>query len=324
MAADGRDRDGRAETLDASVLVATRGRAALLGATLAHLARQVTDGLRWEVVVVDNGGDDATAAVLAQARAALPLVVLAEPRPGKNRALNRALAVARGALLVFTDDDVEPGPRWLAEYVGAARRWPAYAVFGGPVTPRLPATAPPWLATHAFAVAAFARFEPGVAEGPCASLPFGPNYAVRAARMAGLAFREDLGSQGNANDLMGGETELLQRLAGAGAQAVFVPSARVAHVIEPHQTTPDWLFRRAFRHGRTYRHLHGDARRRVLASSRLCARLAARWLAHRFAARVGERARIDAGIKLFHARGQLYEHARARPATRRIAGLLLP
>jgi glycosyltransferase involved in cell wall biosynthesis len=313
---------GEDVTLDVSVLLATRRRADLLRSTLAHLARQVTDGLRWEVIVVDNGGDDATAAVLAAAHDALPLIVLAEPRTGKNRALNRALPVARGALFVFTDDDVEPVPRWLAEHAGAAGRWPSHAIFSGPIVPRLPPSAPPWLATHAFAVAAFARFEPAAIEGPCPSLPFGANFAVRARRMEGVRFREDMGSQGGTSDLMGGETELLQRFAAAGECPVFVPSAGIAHVIEPHQTTPEWLLRRAFRHGRTYRRLQGAAHPRTLASSRLWARLAARWVVHAFAA--GERARLEADIKLFQARGQLYEHALARPAMRRMAERLLP
>jgi hypothetical protein len=319
----GRDRTD--DALDVSVLMATRNRADLLRATLTHLARQATDGLRWEVVVVDNNGsDDGTAAVLAAARAALPLVVLSEPRPGKNRAMNRALSVARGTLLVFTDDDVEPVPRWLVEYAGAASRWPSNPVFGGPITPRLPPTAPSWLATHPFAVAAFGRLEPAVVEGPCASQPFGANYAVRAGRMAGLAFREDFGPQGGgAKDLMGGETELLQRLFAAGERTVFVPTAGICHLIQPHQTTPEWLFQRAFRHGRTYRRLH-RTRRRVLDSSRLCARFAARWLAHALATWTGDQARVDANIKFFQARGQLYEYALARTATRRLADLLLP
>jgi GT2 family glycosyltransferase len=142
--------------------------------------------------------------------------------------------------------------------------------------------------------------------------------------MAGLAFREDFGTQGGALDLMGGETELLQRLAAAGEQAVFVPTARISHVVGPHQMKPEWLFQRAFRHGRTYRRLNVDMRRRASTSSRLWARFAVRWLAHALATRAGERARIEAGIKLFHTRGQLYEHALVRPATRRGAGLLLP
>jgi len=312
--------------LDVSVLIATRDRAPLLEATLGHLARQATNGLRWEVIVVDNGSTDATAAVLARAADALPLRALAEPQPGKNRALNRALPAARGALLVFTDDDVEPVPRWLAEYAGAARRWTAHAVFGGPVIPRLPIGTPDWLRDHAFTVAAFARWEPQAAEGPCATMPFGPNYAVRARRMDGTTFREDLGSQGGASDLMGGETELLNRLAAAGERVVFVPSASLRHVIEPHQTTPEWLLRRAFRAGRTYRRLHPEAGapRLLGVPADLWARLAFRWVSHAVAARRGERARLEAGIKLFKARGHVYECAHHRPATRRLAERLLP
>ncbi len=314
----------RADALDASVIVATRSRAHLLRATLARLGQQVTGELRWEVVVVDNndGGDDGTLAVLAAARATLPLVVLRESRPGKNRAMNRALPVARGKLLVFTDDDVEPVPHWLAEYVGAARRWPSHAVFGGPIVPRLPSTAPSWLATHAFAAAAFGRFEPAADEGPCTTLPFGSNLAIRAGRMAGLTFNEDFGTQGGRTDLMGAETELLLRLVAAGERSVFVPGARIAHVIEPHQTTPEWLFERAFRHGRTYLRLQGG--RHPLISARLGARLAIRWLGDKLATRSNEHARIDAGIKLFHARGQLYEYLLGRPSTERVAACLLP
>src|SRR4051812_20676605 len=103
-------------TLDASVLIATRNRPAQLAETLGYLARQASDGVRFEVIVADNGGDAATAAVLADARAALDVVAVVEPRPGKNRALNRALPRARGALLVFTDDDVEPRAGWLAAH----------------------------------------------------------------------------------------------------------------------------------------------------------------------------------------------------------------
>ena len=73
-----------------SVLIATRDRAASLARTLASLARQVAPGLSWELVVVDNGSRDDTRLVLDRFANALPLVVLSEPRAGKNRGLNRA------------------------------------------------------------------------------------------------------------------------------------------------------------------------------------------------------------------------------------------
>src|SRR4029078_5463557 len=91
---------------------------------------------------------DATPAVLNRARSRLPLTILHEPKPGKNGALNRAIDAARGRLLVFTDDDVEPDSRWVAEYVAAADRWPADSIFCGPVIPRFSPETPEWLTTH--------------------------------------------------------------------------------------------------------------------------------------------------------------------------------
>src|SRR5262249_61120030 len=204
---------------------------------------------------------DATPAVLARARSRLPLIALHEPRPGKNYAVNRALAAARGELLIFTDDDVEPDPRWVAEHVAAARRWPDHAIFGGPVIPKLPPETPAWIREHPrLAAGAFAAWEPAREEGPCDAPPYGPNFAIRARRLDGVHFSEALGSKGADTDLMGGETELLRRLHEAGDGVIFVPSAPVHHVITPAQLERGWLLRRWFRIGRTAARLDPDTR----------------------------------------------------------------
>ena len=75
---------------DLSVLIATRDRAGSLARTLDSLVAQEISGLDWELLVVDNGSSDETPAVLARFAKTLPLFALAELRPGKNRALNRA------------------------------------------------------------------------------------------------------------------------------------------------------------------------------------------------------------------------------------------
>jgi hypothetical protein len=134
-----------------------------------------------------------------------------------------------------------------------------------------------------------------------------------------------MGSQGGATDVMGGETELLLRLAAAGERALFVPSAGVVHVIEPHQMTAAWLACRAFRQGRTFARLRPDGVGRILgAPARLWGMLAVRYVRRMAAARRGERARLETAMKILHARGQLYERMRARPAAERFAGFLLP
>ena len=98
--------------------------------------------------------------VLERAQRQLPLIVLSEPVAGKNLALNRALARARGSLLLFTDDDGEPTAAWLANHLAAMRRYPETNVFAGPVVPSLPLDAPEWLRSHHFASGFYGRFEP--------------------------------------------------------------------------------------------------------------------------------------------------------------------
>lgn len=101
--------------MDCSILIATRNRAAALEKTLqAFRSVRVPDGMRVEMIVVDNGSTDGTAAVVS--RSTLPAIELRcirEDYPGKSRALNAALAQARGEALLFTDDDVVPAPNWI-------------------------------------------------------------------------------------------------------------------------------------------------------------------------------------------------------------------
>jgi glycosyltransferase involved in cell wall biosynthesis len=148
--------------LDVSILLSTRNRVHVLARTLEAFRALDTRDLTWELVAVNNGSSDSTAGVLARARESLPLVALSEPVPGKNRALNRALAIARGRRLIFIDDDVLPSHGWVAEYEAAARRWPEHSIFAGPIRPAMPPGAPPVLADERFRFAsvAFARYSP--------------------------------------------------------------------------------------------------------------------------------------------------------------------
>ncbi len=237
--------------MDVSVIMATRDRADLLEATLGHLARQQAGGRAWELVVADNGSTDRTPAVLEAAAARLPLVRVSEPTPSKNRALNRALAVARGGLHLFTDDDVVPEDDWVARMAAAADRWPQHAIFAGRITPLFPAGTPDWLRAHPFSDHAFARFELAQEEGPITTLPYGPNFMVRAAAMAGVRYNEAIGPSGE-DYVSGSETELLLRLARQGCGVVWVPDASVEHVIRPDQLDVGWLLGRSYRRGRSF------------------------------------------------------------------------
>lgn len=234
-----------------SVLIATRDRAASLARTLDSLVAQVLPGVDWELLVVDNGSCDETGTVLARYSPALPLVVLGEPRAGKNRALNHALGHARGRLLVFTDDDVIASPNWLGALAAAAERFPAASAFGGPIEPLFPPETPGWLRDPDFILASEAfGAKPRSSEGYTEALPFGANLALRASVFEDLRFDEAIGPVAAASYPQGSEYELLARLRQRGARFVHVPDAKVEHVILPHQVELDWLLGRAERIGR--------------------------------------------------------------------------
>ncbi len=95
------------------VVPSTFERTALLERCVASLLAQ--DYPAFEVVVVDNRPN--ASPERAEFRRSLcsqgPVTVVAEPRPGTSAARNRGAVAAVGAIIAFTDDDVEVEPGWL-------------------------------------------------------------------------------------------------------------------------------------------------------------------------------------------------------------------
>jgi glycosyltransferase involved in cell wall biosynthesis len=235
--------------LIASVVLSTRNRAASLKETLKSFVNQLSSD--WEVIVVDNGSSDETQTVVEEYQDKLPLVCISEPIPGKSRAINRALDIANGELVVFTDDDVRVSTLWLREFVRGCRKHQSAGVFCGPIVPRFPQPVPDWLCGHIYAEVLFADFQPQLSEGPLPPpmLPFGPNFAVRRETIGALKLREDLGP--SEDGLIKEETEFCKRLRRMGAGFIFMPHATVVHSIRFEQLTSAWQFERFFDLGRS-------------------------------------------------------------------------
>ena len=103
-----------------SVVIPTRDRPRELGECLRRLApgAQTLDPNRYEVIVTDDGDFAATEAWL---RTECPWVRhVRGPRRGPAANRNAGARAARGAWLVFADDDVVPSAGWLGAYVAAA------------------------------------------------------------------------------------------------------------------------------------------------------------------------------------------------------------
>jgi glycosyltransferase involved in cell wall biosynthesis len=241
-----------ASPVEISVILATFRRPRILERTLDSLTRLHPQTPAWELVVVDNAGEVETQKVLEGYAEKLPLRFLTHTQPGKNAALNAGLSLARGELMVFTDDDTLADANWLREMWEGAARWPAYSIFGGRILPAFPEPHPPFDLRNRNIIQAFAIADWQEGEGIIPNVHvYGPNMALRRGLFAdGRRFDETLYTA-ERKYMMADESSFLLSMQQLGHRSIYLPAALVRHQVRPEQLQLAWLTDRAFRSGRT-------------------------------------------------------------------------
>lgn len=114
-----------------SIVIATRNRAASLADAIASLARQI-DAPPYELVVVDNGSTDGTAALVRERAGSVAFEIryLYAGEPNRGAARNAGIARATGDIVAFVDDDVVLPERFLFAHATAHARARESAVSG--------------------------------------------------------------------------------------------------------------------------------------------------------------------------------------------------
>jgi glucosyl-dolichyl phosphate glucuronosyltransferase len=234
-----------------SVIIATHNRSVLLATTLDAIARQRWPRESMELIVADNGSTDNTAAVVEAARAGgLPVRYLFEGRRGKSHAVNAALALTRGDLIAFTDDDVQPDPEWLGALAHTVESGADFVA--GRILPIWECPAPAWMSPALHGVLAVP--DNGTAPLPIVAgtsgvMPIGANMAVRSdviAKIGGL--RTDLGKlEGTLRT--GEDHEFFLRLVQGGYRGMYEPSALVHHLVPASRLRRGYFGRWLFRNG---------------------------------------------------------------------------
>lgn len=108
-----------------SVVVCSYNGARTLRECLAGLQR--VSYPNFEVIVVDDGSTDATAAIAGEFNVRL----IRQPNAGLSAARNTGWQAAKGEIVAYLDDDASPDPHWL-DYLASAFMGGGYSGVGGP------------------------------------------------------------------------------------------------------------------------------------------------------------------------------------------------
>jgi GT2 family glycosyltransferase len=202
-----------------SVIICTRNGRARIGRCLDACRSMIGENI--EVIVVDDGSTDGTAAFVATRFPDVRLLEL--PPSGLSAARNAGAAAASGRVLAFTDDDCEPDAEWLLRLRRAfVTSGGLFAAIGGPNLP------PPPL-DEAQAVVAAAPGAPShvmIDDIEAEHLP-GCNIAVTREAFDGI------GGFDPAFHTAGDDVDFCWRLRDAGMRLGFSPGAFVWHWRRP-------------------------------------------------------------------------------------------
>jgi len=118
-----------------AIVVPTRNRDFLLRGCLQALSHVAHEPGALEIVVVDDGSTDDTAAVTAAVASSspIPISLVRNPGRGVNAARNAGIHASAAPLIAFIDDDEVVPPGWATWVLAVADQRPEVDGIGGPV-----------------------------------------------------------------------------------------------------------------------------------------------------------------------------------------------
>jgi glycosyltransferase involved in cell wall biosynthesis len=241
---------------DVSINICTYNRRAFLHTALESVLSQHANGLRYEVLVVDNNSTDDTRQLIESfiARGATNLRYLFEGRQGLSYARNTGVAAARSPIVAFTDDDIQVAPDWVATIKQTLDDHPEIECVGGKILPRWPSAPPAWLTREHWAPLAIVDYgqKPFYVNTGNQLCLLTANMAIRKQTLQRVGgFLPDLQRVENSIGSME-DHELLLRLWKVQAQGLYVPELVVSSEIAPDRLTKHYHRRWRFGHGGFY------------------------------------------------------------------------
>ena len=248
------------------VVIPTAGnRPALLNQTLASLTTAKKPATYRKTIVVENGDGRRVEAMVGAFAGTLGASYRHEPRANKSGALNRVLAETNASLVVLLDDDVTVSADLLAAYAEAAQTHGRGRYFGGPLT--VPSNAdtgeiPAWF--KAYLPTSVCGWAAPATDRADQLLFTGANWAAFARDLSAIGGFDERRGPGSASG--GQETDAQLRLLAHGCRSVYVPRAKVDHLIEPALLEPAATLKRVYRNARSLGMLDAEGRNGTIQS----------------------------------------------------------
>lgn len=234
-------------TPEFSVVICTRNRARYLKACVASVLAQTLARDRFEILIVDNGSSDETAALGRAWQASGDARYIREPVVGLSQARNTGWQSARGRWVGYLDDDGRASPDWLESARAAfCDATPEPAWVGGPIDLDWEGAPPSWLDEEL--QECLGRLDWGPAARwlePMERLGGGNSFYPRAVLASLQGFDTRLGRK---SDLLlsGEETQLQRRLEAAGGRLYYHPGVRMLHSVPVERLQPRFFYGRYY------------------------------------------------------------------------------
>jgi glucosyl-dolichyl phosphate glucuronosyltransferase len=242
-----------------SVVVSTLNRSQLLSQALHSILQQSVAADQFEVLIIDNGSTDATAAVVQEFRdlyAGHQIRYFYEPEPGLLSGRHLGAKESQGEILVFTDDDIIADRDWLASIIETFND-SSIDLVGGRNLPNYETEPPDWLnwfwyeceqgrhspylSLQDYGDQAF-EINPG--------LVWGLNFSIRKQTLFRVGgFNPDFLPKHLQQFQGDGEVGLTVKAMQAGCRAMYQPQALIRHLVSPSRMTLSYFEQRSFAQG---------------------------------------------------------------------------
>ncbi len=225
-----------------SIVICTFNRKRLLSECIRSILESDYPKSLYEILVIDGGSRDGTIEIKRQ----FPNIrFIVEQRHGLAYARNKGAELAKGSIIVYTDDDCIVDKGWLRNLILGFDYSSKVGGVGGPVFPAFPQLIPKKIlvkpALGLFDEGSEVKFVDGIITS---------NSAFKREIFRIAQFDESLGTTRKGKLILCGEdVDFCKTIVGLNYKLLYVPSARVYHQVRKDRVNVAYIIKHASHHG---------------------------------------------------------------------------